>query len=288
MKEKTKAYVAGLMDSDGCFGIYQSVSPVGRRSNFQPRIVIASINLSLMKWLVANFGGFYTKHQPDIGRVWFQWNRNGSTGAIQFLSDIIPYLRVKKREALTLKEFYELGSDQNQSKRQELMERMKKDKRRDCLTTETLDGDVADKQTHAYLAGVFDGEGCISGTILPNGKSRVRIRMGVNHKPLIHLFQAIYGGWFYTRPASGNEQEFYTWEITKRDLKEKMLLQCLPYLRIKREQAKLALLFVRLPYRDARNDRHSICNQLSAINSPKIQSDLMSNHESAPEGILAA
>jgi hypothetical protein len=286
MKERTKAYVAGLMDSDGCFGIYRSVTEERPTSNFQPRIVIASVNLQLVKWLVANFGGFYTTCRPDKGRTWYQWNRNGSTGAIKFLSDILPYLRVKKREAQTLKEFYELGSAQNLEKRQELMDRMKEEKERDCLTTDTLDGHVRDKQTHAYLAGIFDGEGCISSTILPNGKSRIRIRMGVTHKPLIDLYQRIYGGWFHTQAAKGNQQEFYTWEITKRDLKETMLLQCLPYLRVKREQAKLALLFVRLPYRGAREDRHFICNQISELNSPKIQSDLIGNYECAPERTL--
>ena len=282
MKERTKAYVAGLMDAEGCFSIYKATPKPGEQTPYQPRIVLASVELLLVKWLVATFGGFYTKHSPIRGRAWYQWNLNGRIAAPTFLSAIIPYLRIKKREALILQDFYALGSQMNPEKRKELMDSIRTMKNRECLTTDTLDGNVEDKLTHAYIAGIMDGEGCISAAFSPAGKPMYRIRMGNNFFPLVDLFQRIYGGWFHTEPASGKSSEFYTWEITTKEQKERFLLQTLPYLRVKREQAKVALELARLPSTPSRELRKTLCDKMRLLNDPKIQSELQGDLQSAP------
>ena len=281
MKERTKAYVAGLMDAEGCFSIYKATPQPGGRTPYQPRIVLATVEGQLAKWLVKTFGGFYTRHSPVRGDVWYQWNLNGKTAAPLFLSHVLPYLRIKKREAEVLRDFYALGSGPNPERRQELMTLIRAMKNRECLTTDTLDGHVEDKQTHAYLAGIVDGEGCISAAFAPSGKPMFRIRMGNNFLPLVKLFQHIYGGWYHTKPAHDSTEEFYTWEITTKEEKERFLLQTLPYLRVKREQAKVALELARLPSSPNRDLRTKLCNQIRLLNAPKIQSELVGDHESA-------
>lgn len=288
MKERTKAYVAGLMDAEGCFSIYKATAKPGERTPYQPRIVLASVERSLVKWLVETFGGFFTKHTPSKGQIWYQWNLSGHAAAPAFLSAILPYLKIKKREAQVLLDFYALGSTINPQKRQEFMNSIRAMKNRECLTTDTLDGSVDDKLTHAYLAGILDGEGCISSAFTPEGKPMFRIRMGNNFKPLVDLFQRIYGGWFHTQQAYDKVDEFYTWEITTKDLKERFLLQTLPYLRVKREQAKIALELVRLPSSPNRELRKKLCDKIRLINTPKIQSELMGDRESAPTEMSVA
>ena len=108
MKEYTLAYAAGLMDAEGCFSIYKPKSS-GKTTSYQARIVLSSIELSLIKWLVETFGGFYTTHRPNKGRVWYQWNINSHKAAAKFLSGILPYLRIKKSEAEVLEEFVSLA-----------------------------------------------------------------------------------------------------------------------------------------------------------------------------------
>jgi hypothetical protein len=241
-----------------------------------------------MKWLVETFGGFYTKHVPKVGRVWYQWNLNGAVAASSFLSFVLPYLGEKKHEAEILQEFYALGSQQNPSARQELMEKIRKAKHRGCVTTETLDRDVDDTVSHAYIAGTFDGEGCISPSVLSSGKSFMRIRMGNSYYPLVDLYLRTYGGWIHTRSETEKTREFYTWEITAREQKEKMLLSVMPYLRTKLEQAALALQYVRLPKTCGRELRHSLCQSVARLNNLKIQSELTGDRESAPAGMPPA
>jgi hypothetical protein len=288
MREHTKAYTAGLMDAEGCFSIYKPTPKNGKTTPYQPRIVLSSVELSLVRWLVDTFGGFYTKHVPAKGQVWYQWNINGRSAAPQFLSLVLPYLRIKREEALVLQEFYHLGDQQNPSKRQELMEKIRGMKNRECVTTETLDGTNEDKLTHAYIAGVMDGEGCISAAFTPDNKPMLRIRMGNNYSPLVQLFLRLYGGWFHTQEAKGNTKEFYTWEITKKENKESFLLRVLPYLRIKKPQAKTALELVRLPSSPNRALRKKLCDAIRLLNIPKIQSVLTGDCESAPVEILTA
>lgn len=287
MKERTKAYAAGLIDAEGCISIYQATSRHGN-PQYQARIVLSNVNLAIVKWLVATFGGFYTKHSPKEGQVWYQWNINSKTAASSFLRDILPYLRIKKEEALVLQEFYNLEAAQNPSKRKELMDLIRGKKNRECVTTDTLDGSVDDKLTHAYLAGIMDGEGCISAAFTKSGKPMLRIRMGNNYFPLIDLFQRLYGGWFHTQKARNKTLEFYTWEITTKEQREKFLLQITPYLRIKREQAEIALQLVRLPRTPDRELRKSLCDRIRILNKPKTQPDLIGDYECAPVETLAA
>lgn len=287
MRDSTKAYVAGLMDAEGCFSIYKpKVKENGRATPYQPRIVLSSVDLLLIKWLVETFGGFFTKHVPKKGRVWYQWNINGTKTAPEFLSYILPYLRIKKSEALVLQEFYEIGDTQNPSKRQQLMDTIRGMKNRECVTTDTLDGEVEDKLTHAYIAGIMDGEGCISAAFTTAGKPILRIRMGNNYFPLIELFQKLYGGWYSTQAARGNTKEFYTWEITGHASREKFLLQTLPYLKTKRPQAKIALQLIRLPRTPNRGLRKKLCDAIRFLNTPKTQSVLMGDHECVPAEML--
>lgn len=287
MKEFTKAYMAGLMDAEGCFSIYKVALKPSGRLVYQPRIVISSVDLPLIKWLVATFGGFYTSHVPKKGRVWYQWNRNGRKSATEFLSDIIPYLRVKKQEALILKKFYELKAytcDESQG----LMEGIRQLKDRECSTTETLDGSITDKLTHAYLAGIFDGEGCISVGIAPSGKPVLHTQVGNNYKPLIEFLIKIYGGWFDSIPARGNSKESHRWNVTTKELREKFLSQILPYLRIKKEQAKLALHYIQLPKEGSREERVRIGSLIKELNRPKIRPALTSDRECASAEMLTA
>jgi hypothetical protein len=287
MKDSTYAYAAGLMDAEGCFSIYKPKAE-GKITSYQARIVLSSVELSLVKWLVETFGGFYTTHRPKKGRVWYQWNINSHKAATTFLSGILPHLRIKKKEAEVLEEFYSLHGQIDPPLRQYLMYTIRNLKNRECVTTDTLDGDVQDKTTHAYIAGIMDGEGCISAAFSKSGKPIYRIRMGNSYLPLVKFFVSLYGGWFSTTPAHDNTKEFYTWEITKQKQREVFLLRVLPYLRTKAEQGRIVLELVRHSKERNRELKKPLCDRIRLLNSPKIQPVLMGDHESAPAEMLTA
>lgn len=102
----------------------------------------------------------------------------------------------------------------------------------------------------AYLAGLFDGEGCIG---LYNTRSRndsrnvnYQLLMRVTQKsPLaVEVFLEVFGGQIYTLTNVGPTKPgpYFTWRVT--DKKAVAALKALqPYLREKLEQCKLALEF---------------------------------------------
>jgi len=98
----------------------------------------------------------------------------------------------------------------------------------------------------SYLAGMFDGEGCIS--ISHGAKSwnlSCYVTMAGEYIP--RLFQFHFGGSIHHRkhnPAKMQWHDYYKWHIAANKAAT-FLEELLPYLRLKRPQAELAIKFQR-------------------------------------------
>lgn len=97
----------------------------------------------------------------------------------------------------------------------------------------------------AYLAGFFDGEGCIhvskcKRSDRKNDRFQYQLRIQIsqkNREPLDKLV-AGWGGGIYDIKSKG----MYSWQLHSRKA-ERFLEAILPFLRDKAEQAELALIF---------------------------------------------
>lgn len=94
---KTKlAYLAGLLDGEGCFSILRG----GKTGEcYSITIKITNSNLGLLRWVQANCGGHihqYPKHHnwKDI----FQWSLYASN-AVQLVRKVRSFLVAKQRQA---------------------------------------------------------------------------------------------------------------------------------------------------------------------------------------------
>lgn len=109
------AYLAGVLDSDGCIGIY---------GNFQVRIDVAVKDEPITKWIFENFGGrLYRRHNTNPGQAekLFGWVI-GDAQATPLLEKIIPYLILKERQGLVclaLRYQREFNGSRNRGTRQE-------------------------------------------------------------------------------------------------------------------------------------------------------------------------
>lgn len=102
-----------------------------------------------------------------------------------------------------------------------------------------------------YLAGLFDGEGCIDVQETKNKsypgrlyvRPRVRLGMSIGALPLLTELQANFGGHMSKIRASKNEnwQQSVSWEVLAAEDINWFLGNMVPHLVLKREQAKLAL-----------------------------------------------
>ena len=128
---------------------------------------------------------------------------------------------------------------------------------------------MSDKAKFSYLAGIIDGEGCL--TIGAGKKETVTnynsIVMVTNtNEKLIKWLQHNFGGNYYKSPASGNCKPAYRWRFLKHKDTEHLLLSILPYLIIKRQQAITLLEFVRLPRMESVQKREDLYQWMRFLN----------------------
>lgn len=108
----------------------------------------------------------------------------------------------------------------------------------------------------AYFAGLVDGEGYIGLMKMRKGNKTKwgykrdhayipTIKIAMIDKPIIEYLKDSFGGSFETRKARGNARESYCWTARKAQV-YKILESLYPYLRVKKEHAKLILQFKNL------------------------------------------
>jgi hypothetical protein len=142
------------------------------------------------------------------------------------------------------------------------------------------------KEKFIYLSGILDGEGCIT---VGAGKRKTCINYNPivcvqnTSKPLIDWLQLTFGGQTYlSKKETKRTKAAWMWRITKKSKIEALLLSVLPYLLIKRNQAKLLLNFARLEPGAPTQLRVEIYDKLRVLNSRGIS--VTTNMQDASNG----
>jgi len=110
----------------------------------------------------------------------------------------------------------------------------------------------------AYIAGLVDGEGCIAITRrklkkLKNDKWYYEPQVIISNtkKDMVNFCVSHYGGWIASaigRIGNRDYKRIYHWKITGEDMRQ-LLREVLPYLILKRRQARIVLHFPCYRYR---------------------------------------
>ena len=130
----------------------------------------------------------------------------------------------------------------------------------------------------AYLAGIVDGEGSIGAHWRTNSSVsfHVNFQVGMTQVGAIDLFVKIFGGHIHIekrRTKSG--KPIYKWQIYARKAAN-CLEKLLPYLIIKREQARDAIVLARM-----HRERHSGKGSTPGYSLPIPESDVLMRKEIA-------
>jgi len=108
------AYTAGVMDSDGCFII--SRKKRGNCKYTQPIIVVQQIDTRIINFLFGNFGGKVSQTKERVRNIFingkqinsninFVWKIATVDGCYDFCKKIIPFLKIKQRQAELMFQF---------------------------------------------------------------------------------------------------------------------------------------------------------------------------------------
>jgi hypothetical protein len=111
------SYLAGLFDGEGTV----CISTSHNRNNttiFQMNVKVANTKLELMQWLITNFGGSYSisnAKNVDNKRysTQYAWMPKGKNNRIEVLEKMLPYLVIKKQQALLGLEFERVYEGRN-------------------------------------------------------------------------------------------------------------------------------------------------------------------------------
>lgn len=168
MNSKTNwAYVAAMMDGEGSFTISKSrgSSSIGNPYwIFDCKVMVSNTSRILMEWLTDRFGGrtavsvkHISKKARDNGQVsikpCYRWTVEGYKKQEQFLLAILPYLVIKREQALVALEFVRMLGIKDPITRMKLHERMKALNRGESPTTNTPNCTQSVQKIESELCG---------------------------------------------------------------------------------------------------------------------------------------
>lgn len=92
-KKEIIIWIAGFIDGEGCFNITRT------RTTIHPRVLIVNTNLDSLKLIQGLYGGDITSRK--VREKWKNFNslRLQWRNAKKLISDIFPYLILKKKQA---------------------------------------------------------------------------------------------------------------------------------------------------------------------------------------------
>jgi len=146
MKSKNWSYLAGIVDGEGNISITQNTRKNGW-NQFQFLFSIKNTDLRLMQWLVENFGGVYY-NQPSSNLTWklsYSWRPKGRKNKEEILLGILPYLLLKKEQALLALEYVRLDPHVQSPRRREIAKRCTElNQRGKSVETNTLNSEPSE------------------------------------------------------------------------------------------------------------------------------------------------
>lgn len=100
MKDRLYAYIAGIMDGDGCFRVCSIFSKVKKRFYYYPLITLHQVDMGAVQLISGiynrNINIFDRKIKERKNAYIVQFSGNE---LINFIKDILPDLIIKKRQA---------------------------------------------------------------------------------------------------------------------------------------------------------------------------------------------
>jgi len=106
------AYMAGLVDGEGCIVIVEEKDRDGRAMSYRLQLSVGNTNEGLIDWICYKFGGRKHKNKRNI----FYWVAV-SLDATAILKTIIKHLHIKKKRALLALRFMRFGRGNHPQKK---------------------------------------------------------------------------------------------------------------------------------------------------------------------------
>jgi len=103
--ETDLAYAAGIIDGEGCIGLYEKAGK--HISSFRPSLVIAMNDVQVMQWFHRTYGGRLTEHirKDTKAEDGYRWCLDVRPPLVLLLTSLLPYLKTKHLQASIVIDF---------------------------------------------------------------------------------------------------------------------------------------------------------------------------------------
>lgn len=245
-------YLAGFFDAEGYIGIYPR-SKENRRVNTQYMLSckVTGCDPRPLKIFSENFGGCITltKGKKEHYKPVYMWAISAKKALI-FLEQICSRLVIKKSQAeiAIMHQKRKIVGNQLISNERTVLEEaeyilLQNLKKQNVVCTSLLEN-----MSIPYLAGFFDGEGCISiysakYVVREGNRKSYVLECSVGNcdpRPL-QKFMELFGGSVRLKKEVKNYRLFYNWKVTTQKALA-FLLQIKEYLIIKQDEAEIGIL----------------------------------------------
>jgi hypothetical protein len=115
------AYVAGIFDADGCVGIYEAIKNNEYRRYMRCQVMVANNNGLLMWEFKHQYGGSVCYTSSTC----MQWRQDSKDKVRIFLEDILPFLIVKKKQAVVALELLSIPKNSRELQHRELRDQLR-------------------------------------------------------------------------------------------------------------------------------------------------------------------
>lgn len=98
LAETAKAYMAGMLDGEGCISISMHTSPLRPIPRHHMTVRITNSDRHVLEWIQSYCAGNLSRsNNPKAKRLIWNWSVSSSQ-ALLFLECVAPYVRIKSRE----------------------------------------------------------------------------------------------------------------------------------------------------------------------------------------------
>jgi len=270
-EELMMSYIAGIIDGDGSFSI---IKICGKSKNplYSGCIQLSKKLHELPHLLKEQFGGYLYLKDPhvdkkgELGPQQCHWMIRNREALINILDKITPFLRVKKDQALLLKEFADkfkfvrghiLTEEKLRDRERDHLKMIRlNEKPRTTLNVEKKPNEVSNNEIDwAYIAGLIDTEGSFSikkqvsnkGTHVINPRYLPVIQISMTSLNGLNVIRKNfpYGEIYIPKNTATSRGYHYQYGIHSKEKCIEFILKILPYLKGKRVNALCLLEFCR-------------------------------------------
>lgn len=257
-KEEKMAYIAGLIDGDGSISLVKKQDKGAKNPLYYPLVQLSKSRPCLPEFLKEEFGGnIYVSKKEGRKRIDYRWSLGKCKKCRPFLIEVSGYLKGKDKQAKFLLEFIDSNpfvrgkhlTDEILINREMAHLKMKNlNSKRDTKSRvlSNINGNaLGNNNFWAYLSGLMDTDGSFSIKKEKRGTHSPIILLSLINSTIMNFIKkhCRYGRMFVVKDKHPIQKFYYRFGIYAKADCINILNKIIPYLRHKKESAKILLKF---------------------------------------------